>query len=108
MTIAFRVLNKAWTLKCMRQKKYDAKKGRANSVAITYVHKRRIYLSPRGRDRETIVHELCHAYLSEMCVHSADLTAHDVEEFFAELFSKRGKELLSLADRLHAKVKEGV
>jgi hypothetical protein len=88
----------------MKRKKYVDKNGN-DSVAITTFHKRRIDLSPYGRDLETIVHELVHAYLHELCLHSTnEMTADDVEEVFCELMAKRGRELLDLADSLYAKI----
>lgn len=100
----FAIIGKRWRMRILSREQYDKKKIRSGSVAITYVHKRRIDLSPEGCDRETIIHELVHAYLYEMCIHSADLDADAVEEFFAELMAKRGQELLNLAETLFQNV----
>lgn len=94
--IEFGILQKTWTIRLLKKKKYKNKYG-SDSVAITYVNKRRIDLGPNGRDFETIVHELVHAFLGELCTHSADLDADALEEVFAELMAKRGQELLNLA-----------
>jgi len=104
-SIKFKVIGKTWTLRCLDEKQYNKKEIRANSVAITYVHKRRIDLSPLGTDKESIIHELVHAYLSEMCIYSSELDADAMEEFFAELMAKRGQEILDLASDLAEKVK---
>ncbi len=97
--VAFKILNKPWTIRVLKRSKYKKKNG-SDSVAVTKVHKRQIDLGPKGHDLETVCHELTHAYLSEMCTHSADLTIHDLEEVFAELMAKRGYELLGLAEQL--------
>ncbi len=97
--IPFKVLTKAWRLRILDKKTY-AKKHGTDSLAITHVQKRRIDLSPKGLDKDTIIHELVHAYLAELCVHSCDLDDDNLEEIFAELMSRRGAELLRLADRL--------
>ena len=102
--IKFDILGKKWTLRLLKKKKYRAKNG-SDSVAITDVNKRRIYLGPRGRDLETITHELFHAYLGECCTHSADLDEDSFEEIAAELVAKRGRELLTLAEELHRKIR---
>jgi hypothetical protein len=101
--IQFEVLGKKWTLRLMKRKRYMKKNG-ADSVAITECHKRQIDLSPYGRDLETIVHELVHAYLWEMGVGTANLDVDSQEEIFCELMAKRGQELLARADDLLEKI----
>lgn len=103
--VNFRVMGKKWTLRVLRRKRYDKKHG-GDSIALTKVHKRRIDLTPSGTDLETIVHELVHAYLAEICTKTTDLDEEQLEEIFCELMSKRGKELLRLADSLHKKVQK--
>lgn len=97
--IDFQVLGKKWTLRPLDRKKYRRKYGN-DSVAITNVNKRRIDLSPNGLDLETIVHELVHAFLGEICTHSANLDDESLEEIFAELLAKRGREILETGDYL--------
>lgn len=106
LTVHFRIIGKSWRIRALDQELYDKKKARAGSVAITYFHKRRIDLSPVGCDRESIIHELTHAYLSEICIHSAELTTDNLEEIFCELLAKRGREILDLADSLVSKMKK--
>ncbi len=106
ITLRFAVIGKAWKIRSLTTAQYIKKKVRNNSVAITYFHKRRIDLSPEGSDHESIVHELVHAYLYEMCTHSADLTTDAQEEIFCELLAKRGLEILTLADTLVARIKK--
>jgi hypothetical protein len=96
--LKFGILGKRWTLKLLTQKAYEKRHG-ADSVVITYSYKRTIDVQPTGVRKEIIVHELVHAYLGEMCTKSTtDLTGDDVEEICADLFAKRGRELLDLAD----------
>lgn len=100
----FEVLGKPWTLRLMKRKKYKDKNGK-DSVAVTMGYKRQIHLSPFGHDLETIVHELVHAYLNELCLNSTtEMSADDMEEVFAELMAKRGRELLDLADTLFSRI----
>ena len=100
----FEVLGKPWTLRLMKRKKYKDKHG-IDSVALTTFHKRRIDLSPFGRDLETIVHELVHAYIYELCQPDpAGVTVDELEESYCELMAKHGRGLLNLADSLHARI----
>lgn len=95
--IRFKVLDKTWTIRLMTSKGY-AKKHSDDSLGITTMYKRRIDLSPFGLTYEVVCHELIHAYLHEMCFTSTnEVTRDDLEEVFAELFSKRGEEIIALA-----------
>lgn len=105
--LKFQILGKPWTLRLLKKRKYKQKNG-SDSVAVTDVNKRRIDLGPKGRDLETITHELFHAFLGECCTHSADLDEDSFEEICAELVAKRGQELLNLASELHMKAGSGV
>ncbi len=98
------MLGKPWKLRVLTEKYYKKKNGN-DSAAVTKVHRRRIELRPKFLDRETVVHELVHAFLYEMCIHSTnDLSVGDLEEVFAELMAKRGAELLSTAEQLHSSI----
>lgn len=102
--IPFKVLGKDWKLRLLKKKKYVKKNG-DDSLAVTLSWKRRIDLSPRGQTRETLLHELWHAYLTEICVKSAtEMPNSDFEEVTADLFSVRGEEIISLGDELMAEM----
>lgn len=102
--LKFKVLGKPWSLRAyFTNKAYKDKNGK-DSVAVTRTHKRRVDLSPRGSDLETIVHELAHVYIYEMCLGSATLSVDSLEEVFCELIAKRGEELLQLASKIHKEV----
>lgn len=102
--LKFLVMNKEWTLRLLKKKQFKKKNG--SGLGATKGWKRVIDLHPGGFDLETINHELAHAYRAEMCVDSmTDQTPADVEEFYAELISKRGRELLDLGDDLFKRVK---
>lgn len=93
-------MGKTWKLRVFDKKKYEKTHGK-DSVAITYSYKRTIDMQPTGVRKETIIHELVHAYLGEMCLKSTEkIKADDMEEICADLFAKRGRELLNLADVL--------
>lgn len=98
LQLEFFILAKPWTLRVLSEKYFKKKNGNS-AAAVTKIHKRRIELRPKFLDRETIVHELVHCYLYEMCIHSTnEMSLADLEEFFAELMAKRGTELLDKAE----------
>lgn len=98
-SIHFPVLGKSWRAKVLGKRAFQ-KKFTDDCVAITDMDKRKIWFYIT--DLETVVHELVHAYLHELCVSRAgieDVTA--LEEVFAEFMAKHGRECLDLADQLH-------
>lgn len=103
-TLRFRILGERWRLRLLPRKRFRRKHGKC--LAVTMGWKRTIDLSPKGHDRETIVHELLHAFASECCIRSMNVDTDNYEEFLAELVSKRGKRLLELADTLRQRVRE--
>ena len=104
-SIKFKILGRKWELRLMKRRAYKHKNG-SDSLAMTRSHKRRIDISPRGLDKATIGHELVHAYIAEMCLHSSDLEHAAFEEFFCELLSKRGQEILNLAQAIYKELKK--
>ena len=101
--INFEILGKKWVLRVLKKKRYNKSNGN-DSVAITYPNKRRIDIGPAGMDLETVLHELTHAYLTELCTKSTELDDVQLEEIFAELLAKRGREMLDLGDKLYAQI----
>lgn len=104
--LKFEILGKRWQLKVLSAKKYVNKHG-YDSLAVTLGWKRKIFVHGEGVDKETLIHELLHAYLHEMCFKSSTgITADDLEEIFCEFMSKWGRELLDLADSLLVMIEE--
>lgn len=99
--ISFDIVGKQWKMLFLDKKKYRKKWGK-DSVGITDFDRRKIYISPRGADKETVVHELVHSYLYEFCTRSCDLDDANLEEIFCELMAKRGEEILKKADLILA------
>lgn len=102
--IKFRIMGKIWVIRIMPNRKFIRKHG-DDCLAITIFHKNRIDIARCARSKDTVVHELVHAYLDEMCVTSTSMSKDDMEEVFAELMAKRGAELLALAKDLTQKMK---
>lgn len=101
--IKFLIMGKSWTIRLLKKKQFKKKNG--NGIGVTKGWKRVIDLHPGGFDLETVNHELSHAFRAEMCVDSmTEPTPADVEEFYAELIAKRGRELLDLGDELHKQI----
>ena len=113
ISIKFDVLGKQWEMRVLNEKKYSRKKIRNNSLGITYAWKRRIDLTHEvltvsdDISKETICHELWHAYCAELCLDSTNkIKMADWEEIQAEFMAKRGREYLDKVDWLLEQIKE--
>lgn len=103
--IKFKILGKVWEVRLLDKRRFKKIHG-DTALAVTWSD-RVMDLGPRGRDIETIRHELVHAYQKEMCLCSVEkMTADDMEEWIAELIGRRGPELLALADKLFERIKK--
>ncbi len=103
--LKFKVLGRIWYMRILTKKVYKRKHGK-DSLAVTKCWKREVDLSPRGLDLETIVHELVHCFLYEMCCKGSIESEGGLEEFYSELLARRGYELLNLAKKLRQEVRE--
>lgn len=104
--VKFKILGTEWRLRVYAKNKDYKKKNGKGSVAITRFHNRKIDLSPKGYDKETVIHELVHAYLYEMCSGSCSLSDKNLEELFCELLAKRGHEILKLGEELCERIQK--
>lgn len=94
------ILGHRWVLLFMPQAAYDSRHG-DDSEGCTMQNTRRIYISEEGASYQTIVHELVHAYMGELCVSTTTrLSKNDLEEIFCELVAKHGKQIIRLARQL--------
>lgn len=74
------------------------------SAAETDFYKKHITF--KETDIYTVKHETLHAYLGYCYIQTADLTAHQLEEVVAELFSDKGYIILKKAEEIHKKLKD--
>lgn len=106
LTCPITVCGHRWVLLFVPQAAYEARHG-SDSDAITIADNRRIYISEEGASYQTLVHELVHAYLAELCVSTMTrLSKSDLEEIFCELMAKHGKQIIRLARQLERAYKK--
>jgi hypothetical protein len=104
MTLAVRakVLGHEWIIYFLSAKEFRRKYG-GNTLGVAECDERQITLLSRGLKLETLVHELHHAYVGELCVDVADLSGDQMEEVCADLMARYGARLLKQADDILAK-----
>ncbi len=93
------ILNKKWSVRAYRLKTYQKHCGH-DSVALCETDLKRITFILDGLTLETVIHELVHAYTSEMAFVELDLDDDQTEEFFSELFSRHGQLMLMQAKEI--------
>jgi predicted metallopeptidase len=87
------ILGQPWKVKVINGELFNKTYG-SELAGVTDLTAREIVIHASDFNVEVIVHELVHAYYAGMCVGSASLRAHQVEECFCDLFAKYHKEIL--------------
>lgn len=93
------ILGHEWQIKLLPVSRFTKRFGK-NTLGLTDTHRRTIFLPNGHANFEVMAHELTHAYLHELCVDSADLEAHQMEEICCDLMAKYGKRVLTQATLL--------
>jgi hypothetical protein len=97
------VLGHKWIVYFCSEEYWKKEKKFSNNVlGITDPDTKKIYLRQIKMTFDTIIHELHHAYIEELCVTPADLDTDQMEEVCSDLMAKYGKRLLDQADKLIA------
>lgn len=100
----FTILGKPWKIRVLTARSYVKTHGKG-SLACTETLKREIDLHPDGMDRETVVHEIGHAYIAELGTSSAVMISIEaLEEVFCEILAKFGFEILATSSEIYHKL----
>lgn len=91
------VVNKKWSVIVLSDKTMAKRHPKTHAVAI--LEDRKIYVRKSSLNKETIIHELIHAYQHELSFHELQLDEDQVDEWFAELFAKYGERMIESAKR---------
>lgn len=98
----FKVLGHSWIAYYLPAKEFRTRYG-VDYVGMAECEDRELFLLTKGLKAGTIAHELHHAYVSELCLDSANLSGDQMEEACAELLSKYGATILKQADEILSK-----
>jgi hypothetical protein len=55
---------------------------------------------------ETVVHELVHGWYAGLCTGTTELSGEQMEEIFAEMFSRYGAQILKAGEALYKELKD--
>jgi hypothetical protein len=99
LSYRFRVCGKRWTAHFCNAKEFRAH-GDEQTLAITITTDKEIYFRASKLHKETVIHELFHAYVEEVCITPAEPTVEQMEEVAADIMGKYGKRLLKTADKI--------
>jgi hypothetical protein len=98
----FKVLGHPWIAYYLPARDFRKKYG-TDYVAMAECEDREFYVLTKGLKADTIVHELVHAYVNELCLDSANLSGDQMEEACCELFAKYGRKIFAQGDEILAK-----
>jgi hypothetical protein len=99
------VLGQKWQIYLVDEDDYIRRFGDTDA-AHANPSEQTIYFNEGELSRDTVVHELCHAFYSELCVGSASVTPEQVEEIFCDMFGKHGDRILRLGRRLYKEFRD--
>jgi hypothetical protein len=102
LAFRFKVLGHSWIAYYLPEKEFRQKYG-TSYVGMAECEDRELFLLTKGLKLGTIVHELHHAYVHELCLDSADLSGDQMEEACAELMAKYGRKILDQGDEILAR-----
>jgi hypothetical protein len=98
----FKVLGHSWIAYYLPAKEFRAKYG-IDYVGLAECEDRELFLLTKGLKVGTIIHELHHAYVHELCLDSANLSGDQMEEACSELMAKYGHIILKQGEEILAK-----
>lgn len=102
MTYPFDVLGLPWTAHFLPKKTFNrhhAEDG-YDVAAVTVCDDKQIHFRRAKLTRETVIHELCHAYIFELGAARADLNSDQLEEVYCDMVAKFGERIWKQADEI--------
>ena len=92
------IVNKEWDLIVYADSTFRKKFKNCHGIAM--LDDKKIYIRKSSLNEETIIHELIHAYQTELSFYELQLDEDQTEEWFAELFAKYGRTILNISEQL--------
>lgn len=102
--LKLKIFDSEWKIYLFSEEKYVTEWSDADA-AHTIPSTHEIYFNEEELDRETVIHELTHAFYAELCTSSASLTGDQVEEVMCDLVGKHGDKILRLGRKLFKELK---
>ena len=103
--IDLKILDKDWQVFLHSEDSFVERFG-DHDAALTLPQEFEVHFCTEHLNLNTVRHELFHCYMSCLCVGSAQLEAHQLEEIAAELFAEHGDKILKMAKALHKELKD--
>jgi hypothetical protein len=97
-----KVLGHTWIIYFLPSRQFKKNFG-ADCLGVTLTEERQIHLRAKSLKLETVVHELVHAYVTELCLDVTGLQAGQMEEAMCDLFARYGARLLKQSEEALAK-----
>ena len=94
----------AWKIYVFDHDEYVSKFGEGTS-GFTDTKRRQVFFSADDLDLELVRHELFHCYASYLYHDAVELTQDQIEEIYAEMFSKEGTKMIQKATDIFNKLR---
>lgn len=90
--VKVKVLNQTWKVYLLSDKAHGKKFGSCHAIAL--IDENKIYVRKSSLNEPTVIHELTHAYAAALSLTELELDEDQMEEFFCELFSRHGEQII--------------
>ena len=99
------ISNDTWKMIILETEEFEKRIGQ-DIAGLTDTQRKQIFFSEEDFNKELVVHELCHAYYSGLCLEATTLSNEQIEEVFCEMFAKHGSKILKQASQIYKKLKD--
>lgn len=84
--ITLQILDRTWKAEVLDPDDFHDR-FEADEAACALLDTREIYFASDELNLATVIHELVHAYVAGLCLNSASISTHQLEEIMADLFA---------------------
>lgn len=100
-----KIMGAAWTVRLLSEVEFlELNNACENTAAITLPAKKEIHFQYSDLRLSTVRHEVRHAFTSELCIESADLSADQMEEVQCTLDENRFEDMDQTARNIYKKI----
>lgn len=100
------ILGDKWVIYLISKEQMKKLDGYTSTEAITYPQLRRIYFQDRFFTKDTVAHEVFHAYKSYLCLEAAtEMGLGSLEEIMCEMYAKYRYKMEKTTKEIYRKLK---
>lgn len=102
-----KVNGSTWTMKLMNSSEMNNIRGDGEYAGLCSASEKIIYFDKAELAYSVVLHELFHAYASDLHLHDThEIELSDIEEIFAGMFTDKAEKIIRQAKRVHRDLKK--